>query len=161
MLRIGHGYDAHRLVEGRKLILGGVQVPFRMGLAGHSDADVLSHAVGHALLGALRLGDLGENFPDSDPQWANVAGSVFLQRARQWAFERGFQVGNCDVTILAETPRLGAHKASMAVRIAEMLDIPAGRVSVKAKTNEQMGAIGRSEGIAVLASVLVMQKNAC
>lgn len=129
------------------------------GLGAHSDGDVVLHALTDAIFGGMAAGDIGEHFPDSDPRWAQTDSSVFLQRARELAAGKGYRVGNCDITILAETPKLSPYKSKMAARIAEMLDIPAHGVSVKAKTNEHMGFVGRGEGIACLATVLLVREE--
>ncbi len=155
MQRIGLGYDSHSFTPDRPLVLGGVPIPYEKGLAGHSDADAVLHAITDAILGALAVGDIGEHFPDTDPRWAGADSSVFVTEAVRLARGRGLRVGNCDVAILAEKPHLSPHKAAMVGRIAELLGIPIKRVSVKAKTNEQMGFIGRGEGIAALAVVLL------
>lgn len=155
MYRVGFGYDSHRFAAGRDLVLGGVRIEHSEGLAGHSDADAVLHAVTDAVLGALAAGDIGELFPDTDPRWAGADSSIFLAEAVRLAGQRGLRVANCDVTVLAEAPKLGPHKRRMAERIAELLGVPPGAVSVKAKTNEQMDAVGRREGIAVLAAVLL------
>ena len=155
MNRVGFGYDSHRFVAGRPLMLGGVRVEHDFGLAGHSDADAVLHALTDAVLGAIGAGDIGELFPDSDPRWADADSSQFLTRAVALAAEGGFRVTNADVTVLAESPRLGEHKATMRDRIADLLGVRAENVAVKAKTNEGMGAIGRGEGIAALAAVLL------
>ncbi len=155
MLRIGLGYDSHRFAAGRPLVLGGVRIEHEQGLAGHSDADAVLHAVTDAILGALAAGDVGEVFPDSDPRWAGVDSAVFVAEAMRLAAEQGCKVVNCDVTVLAEAPRLGPYKRRMAERIAELLGAAPEAVSVKAKTNEQMGAIGRREGVAAMAAVLL------
>lgn len=159
MTRTGLGYDSHRFAAGKPLILGGVRVDHDKGLRAHSDGDVVLHALTDAILGAMAAGDIGEHFPDTDPKWANADSSVFLQHAREFAAGKGYRVGNCDITILAETPRLSPYKAKMAARIAEMLDVHAHAVSVKAKTNEGMGFIGRGEGIACLANVLLVKED--
>jgi len=148
-LRIGTGYDSHRLVEGERLVIGGVEIEHDRGLAGHSDADVLSHAVIDALLGALALGDLGELFPDDEAEWKD-ADSIDLLRVVVGRL-RGAVV-NVDVTVICEEPRLAPHKAEMSALLSEVLSAP---VSVKASTNEGMGAIGRGEGIACIAVALV------
>jgi 2-C-methyl-D-erythritol 4-phosphate cytidylyltransferase / 2-C-methyl-D-erythritol 2,4-cyclodiphosphate synthase len=136
-------------------MLGGLRVEYDKGLAGHSDADAVLHAVTDAVLGALAAGDIGELFPDSDPKWAGADSAAFVRRAAELTAEAGMQVGNCDVTILAEAPKLGPLKQAMAARIAELLACPADRVSVKAKTNEKMGFVGRGEGIAAAAVVIL------
>jgi 2-C-methyl-D-erythritol 2,4-cyclodiphosphate synthase len=156
MFRIGQGYDCHRFDESRPLVLAGVQIPGAAGLAGHSDADCCLHAVTDAILGALAAGDIGEHFPDSDPRWAGADSRRMLRFAVDLARREGFAVGNCDVTILAERPKLSQHKPRMAESLAELLDVPSGRASVKAKTNERMGWLGRGEGLATLAVVLLV-----
>ncbi|MGA2266368.1 MAG: 2-C-methyl-D-erythritol 2,4-cyclodiphosphate synthase [Phycisphaerae bacterium] len=155
MLRIGLGYDSHKFAPGHTLVLGGLHIKGQIGLVGHSDADAVLHAVTDAILGALAAGDIGEHFPDTDPRWEGADSAVFVAEAIRLAHQRGLHVGNCDVTILAEKPRLTPHKAAMAKHIAELLGIGAEGVSVKAKTNEHMGSIGRGEGIAVFAAVLL------
>lgn len=159
MARIGFGYDSHRFAPGRTLMLGGLRVEYDKGLAGHSDADAVLHAVTDAVLGALAAGDIGELFPDSDPKWAGADSAAFVRHAAKLASEAGMQIGNCDVTILAEAPKLGPLKQAMAARIAELLACPADRVSVKAKTNEKMGFVGRGEGIAAAAVVMLENKT--
>ncbi|MCJ7544730.1 MAG: 2-C-methyl-D-erythritol 2,4-cyclodiphosphate synthase [Phycisphaerae bacterium] len=155
MQRIGLGFDSHRFAPGRALVLGGVRIAGEQGLAGHSDGDAVLHALTDAILGALAAGDIGEHFPDTDPRWAGADSRVFLAEAIRLARERTMRVVNCDVTVVTERPRLSPHKDAMAARIAELLAVPAKCVSIKAKTAEQMGAIGRGEGLAVLAAVLL------
>lgn len=155
MLRIGHGYDAHRLVEGRKLILGGVDIPYARGLLGHSDADVLSHAVGHALLGAMNLGDLGENFPDSDPQYKGISSIELLRRIAVRIGDYQGVIQSIDTTIVAQEPKLSPYKKDMAHTIAEALEISETLVAVKATTTEHMGFTGRLEGIEAFAVCLI------
>lgn len=147
MLRIGHGYDAHRLVEGRKCVLGGVEIPWDFGLLGHSDADVLAHAVGHALLGAMRLGDLGENFPDTDPALEGVSSMELLRGIANMIADKNGEIQSIDTTIVAQEPKLSPYKGQMEKNIAEALGIPRELVSVKATTTEGMGFTGRKEGI--------------
>ena len=147
MLRIGHGYDAHKLVEGRKLILGGVEIPWDSGLSGHSDADVLAHAIGHALLGALRLGDLGENFPDSNPALKDISSMELLSRITKMINDRNGEIQSIDSTIIAQEPKLSPYKNQMAENIANALGISRNFISVKATTTEYMGFTGRKEGI--------------
>ena len=147
MLRIGHGYDAHRMVEGRKLILGGVEIPWERGLLGHSDADVLCHAVGHALLGAMGLGDLGENFPDTDPALKDISSLELLRSIAKMIAEKNGEIQSIDTTVVAQEPKISPFKEQMARNIAEALDIPRELVSVKATTTEGMGFVGRKEGI--------------
>ena len=155
MLRIGHGYDAHRLVEGRKLILGGIDIPFRLGLMGHSDADVLSHAVGHALLGAMRFGDLGENFPDSDPAYKDICSLEILRIIAGMIRGKNGEIQTIDTTIVAQEPKLSPYKDQMTTNIAEALGITKSFISVKATTTEHMGFVGRMEGIAAHAVCII------
>ena len=147
MLKIGHGYDAHRLVEGRKLILGGVEIPWPLGLLGHSDADVLSHAVGHALLGAMGMPDLGEMFPNTDPSLENISSLDLLRRIARLIDDRNGEIQSIDTTVVAQEPKLSPYKEHMAENIAEALGIPRNLVSVKATTTVHMGFTGRKEGI--------------
>ena len=154
-LRIGHGYDVHRLVEGRKLILGGLQVPCKLGLDGHSDADVLTHAIMDALLGAAALGDIGRHFPDSDPAYAGVSSMVLLKAVGGILNNAGYAVVNIDATVLAQAPRLAPYIEEMRRRIAETLGIGYERVSVKATTEEGLGFTGKLEGIAAHAVALI------
>jgi len=154
-MRAGIGYDIHRFEEGRALILGSIEIPGETGLAGHSDADVLLHAIIDALLGAAGLGDIGQHFPPDDPRWERASSLDLLARALALVREAGFEVGNLDATVIAERPRLAPHLPAMRERIAEVLGIEAARVNVKATTNEGIGAIGRGEGIAALAVVLL------
>lgn len=154
-LRIGNGYDIHCLVRGRPLILGGVTIPHDRGLEGHSDADVLTHAVMDALLGALSLGDIGLYFPPGDPQWAGADSLKLLAQVRAMVEQRGWQVGNVDTVIVAEQPKLKPHIAAMRSRLAEVLQVDADQVGIKATTNEGLGPVGRQEGIAVYAVVLL------
>lgn len=151
MIHVGIGYDVHRLVEGRKLILGGVEIPHTKGLDGHSDADVLMHAVCDAILGALGEPDIGHFFPNTDPRWKGAPSKTFLQEAaRQITFREGKLV-NIDATIVAQEPKLAPHISGMKARIAAALDTQAKRVGIKVTTNEQLGFIGRGEGIAAMA----------
>lgn len=156
-MRIGHGYDVHRLVEGRRLILGGVEVPHPLGLLGHSDADVLTHAVMDALLGAAGLGDIGQMFPDTDPQYAGADSIQLLVRVRQRLDEAGYRVGNLDATVLAQKPKLAPYLPDMRVRLAQALKILPERVNVKATTEERLGFTGREEGIAAHCVVLLLE----
>lgn len=146
-LRIGHGYDAHRLAEGRKLVLGGVEVPCERGLLGHSDADVLTHAVMDAMLGALALGDIGTRFPDSDPAYEGADSVGLLERVRAMVEEQGWKVGNLDATIVAQAPRLAPYIPRIRERLATACGIPASAVNVKATTEERMGFTGSGEGV--------------
>ncbi len=155
MLRIGQGWDIHRLVEGRPLRLGGITVPYDRGPLGHSDADVVIHAVCDALLGAAAAGDIGTHFPDSDARYKGIDSSELLARVIQIVAERGLALGNVDVTIFAERPRLAPHIAPMRLRLAEMLQLNTENVSIKAKTMEGLDAVGRGEAIAAAAVVLL------
>jgi 2-C-methyl-D-erythritol 4-phosphate cytidylyltransferase/2-C-methyl-D-erythritol 2,4-cyclodiphosphate synthase len=157
--RAGIGYDLHRLVEGRLLILGGVTIPFERGLAGHSDADAVCHAITDAVLGAAGAGDIGRHFPDTDPTWKGASSIDLLRRAAQVVRDRGFEVGNVDASIIAERPKLAQYVDAMAANIAAALGISADRVSIKGKTNEGVGELGRGEAIAAHAIALVRQKN--
>ena len=154
-MRIGQGFDIHVLVKGRKLIIGGVTIPFEKGLAGHSDADVLIHAVCDALLGAAALGDIGRHFPDTDPKHRNVDSRAFLREVAAKVRGAGFSIGNIDATIHAEAPKMAPHIGAMIANLAADLDLPVGRINVKAKTAERLGAIGRGEGIAAEAIALL------
>lgn len=155
MIRFGLGYDSHRLVPERPLILGGQRIPSDRGLAGHSDADAVTHAIIDAMLGAASAGDIGTLFPDTDPRWKDAASLGLLRLARVHLAQRGFAVLHLDVTVILEQPKLTAHKASIAAALAAELNIPLGAVNIKAKTNEGMGFVGRGEGIAVLAVATV------
>lgn len=154
-LRVGIGYDIHRLVEGRPLILGGVEIPFDRGLAGHSDGDALLHAVADALLGAAALGEIGQHFPDTDPVFKGADSRKLLARAVEVLSLRGFRPVNVDANIIAERPRMAPHLEAMKAAIAPILGIPTDAVSVKARTNEGLDAAGRGEAIAAQAVVLV------
>ena len=154
-MRIGHGYDVHRLTEGRRLILGGVEIPFEKGLLGHSDADVLAHAVMDALLGAAALGDIGKLFPDSDPAYAGADSLVLLRRVAEVLAEHGYGIGNVDATVLAQRPKLAPHIPEMRERLAAAMGIGPGQVSVKATTEEGLGFTGTGEGIAAHAVALI------
>lgn len=156
MIRIGHGYDAHRLVAGRPLVIGGVTIPHDLGLAGHSDADVLIHALCDACLGAAALGDLGRHFPDTDPAYAGADSRVLLRRVRGLLAEAGWRVANTDCTVIAQAPRLVPHLPAMRERIASDLEIGTVQVNIKATTTEGLGPWGRGEGIAAHAVVLLV-----
>jgi len=153
--RIGMGYDIHRIAAGRPLVLGGVRFESEWGLDGHSDADVLLHAIGDALLGAAGLGDLGDHFPPGDPQWKDASSLDLLSRIRALLDGKGVRVLNVDAMVVAEAPRLAPRRAEMLANIAAALRVDVGQVSVKATTNEQLGALGRREGIAAMAVALV------
>ena len=157
-LRIGNGYDIHRLVEGRPLILGGVTIPHDRGLDGHSDADVLTHAIMDAMLGALSLGDIGLYFPPGDPQWAGADSLKLLAQVKGLVEDKGWTVGNIDSVIVAEQPKLKPHIQAMRSRLAEVLAIAPDQVGVKATTNEALGPVGRQEGIAVYAVALLTER---
>ncbi len=154
-MRIGHGYDVHRLAEGRKLILGGVDIPWEKGLLGHSDADVLTHAVMDALLGAAGLGDIGQHFSDTDPAYAGADSLKLLEHVVALLRERGFAVGNVDATILAQRPKLAPHIPRMRDNLARVMGIDPGRVNVKATTEEGLGFTGSGEGIAAHGVALI------
>ena len=158
-LRVGHGYDVHRLVEGRALILGGVTVPFDRGLLGHSDADVLTHAVMDALLGAAALGDIGKLFPDSDAAYAGADSIALLERVTALLREHGWQVGNVDATVVAQAPRLAPYLPEMRRRLAEAMGLDVDCVSVKATTEERLGFTGSGEGMAAHAVALIERLN--
>ncbi len=154
-VRTGIGFDSHRLEEGRRLILGGVEIPFDRGLAGHSDADVLTHAVIDALLGAAGLDDIGAHFPDTDERWRDADSLDLLRQVRVLLDERGLVPANVDAVVVCEAPRLGAHRASMRERLAGALGVPEGDVNVKFTTGEGMGFVGRGEGMAALATAVL------
>ena len=154
-MRIGHGYDVHRLAAGRDLILGGVQIPHRMGLDGHSDADVLTHAVMDALLGAAALGDIGQHFPDTDPAYLGISSLKLLTRVWALITERGYRLGNLDVTVLAQKPKLAPYLPQMKEKLCAILGAEPDRVNIKATTEEQLGFTGREEGIACHAVCLL------
>ena len=158
-MRIGHGYDVHRLVEGRKLILGGVEVPHTLGLLGHSDADVLTHAVMDALLGAAALGDIGRHFPDTDPAYAEADSLKLLDHVVELLEEKGYQVGNVDATILAQKPKLAPYIEKMRDNLAARMKVEPDQVNVKATTEEKLGFTGAEEGIAAHAVALLSLKR--
>jgi len=158
MDRVGQGFDSHRFAAGRPLILGGVRIPYDRGLSGHSDADAALHAVTDAVLGAVGEDDIGEHFPDTDPRWEGADSVAFLAEAVRLAAAKGYRPVNCDLTILAEAPKLGPYKPRMRRCIAELLGVGEQNVSVKAKTGEGMGFVGRGEGIAALAVVLLTER---
>ena len=154
-MRIGHGYDAHRFAAGERLVLGGVDIPHDKGLAAHSDGDVVLHALCDALIGAAGRGDIGKHFPDTDSQYENIDSRVLVRRVIETLSADGLRVGNADVTIVAEEPRLAAHVEQMRANIASDLGVDAARINVKATTTEKMGFVGRAEGIAAHAVVLL------
>ena len=154
-MRIGHGYDVHKLVEGRDLILGGVKIDYELGLLGHSDADVLLHAVSDALLGAAGLGDIGRHFPDTDPKYKGADSRVLLREVRQKVADAGYRISNVDVTMIAQKPKLKDHIPQMQKNIAAFLGIEENRVNVKATTEEKLGFTGREEGLSCHAVCLL------
>jgi 2-C-methyl-D-erythritol 2,4-cyclodiphosphate synthase len=155
MMRIGHGYDVHRLVPDRPLVLGGVTIPYELGLLGHSDADVLLHAICDAILGALGLGDIGRYFPDTDPTYKGIDSMLLLEHVVGLAHTRGFQVSNLDSTIVAQRPKLAPYLPQMVARLARTCQVPAGCINVKATTTEHLGYAGRGEGISAYAVVIM------
>ena len=158
-LRVGSGFDSHRLVAGRPLMLGGVQIAFEKGLEGHSDGDCLLHAICDAVLGAAGAGDLGRHFPSSDPKWKGAPSVRFLETASELVARAGFAVENVDAIVIAEAPTLAPHLGAMRVKIARALGIDKEAVSVKAKSTDGLGALGRGEGIAALATALLQRKT--
>ena len=153
--RIGIGYDIHRLVEGRKLVLGGVEIPFEKGLLGHSDSDVLTHAICDALLGAAALGDIGRHFPDSDPRWAGASSLEFLRRVVELVTQKGYRVASIDATVIAERPKLMPYVQTIRESLASVLKIDIDQVNIKAKTNEGLESVGRGEAMAAQAVALI------
>ena len=156
-IRVGEGWDVHALVPGRKLIIGGVDIPFDLGLLGHSDADVLLHAITDALLGAAGLGDIGRHFPDTDERFKGADSIVLLAEAARRVREQGWQVGNIDSTVIAQAPKLAPHIAAMQARIAQALDLAPGQVNVKAKTAEKLGPVGQGLSIEARAVALLVK----
>jgi len=154
-LRVGHGFDVHAFAENRRLIIGGVDIPYERGLAGHSDADVLLHAICDALLGAVGLGDIGRHFPDTDMAFAGIDSRILLRRVSEQLQQRGWRVSNVDATIIAQAPKMAPHIARMTAHIADDLGIALDRVNVKATTTEKLGFTGRGEGIAAEAVCLI------
>ena len=158
-MRIGHGYDVHRLVPGRDLILGGVQVPWELGLDGHSDADVLTHAVMDALLGAAAMGDIGQMFPDTDPQYLGISSLILLQQVAQRLAAANYQIENIDVTVIAQRPKLAAYLPQMEQKLAAVLQIAPDQINIKATTEEHLGFTGAGQGIACHAVCLLTSAN--
>ena len=158
-MRVGHGFDAHRLVPGRRLVLGGVEIPFDRGLEGHSDGDCLLHAVCDALLGAAAAGDLGGYFPSTDPRWKGASSLTFVEEVVRVVRKKGYVVENLDVTVVAERPAFAPHIPDIRAALGRALEIDLDRVSVKAKTTDGMGSLGRGEGIAAQAAVLLRRKD--
>lgn len=154
-MRIGYGFDIHQLVEGRKLILGGVEIPFHKGLLGHSDADVLLHAITDAILGALALGDIGQHFPDTDPEHKDADSRVLLRHCYKLITDQGYELGNLDATVVAQKPKLMPFLPEIRRVIAEDLELDITQISVKATTSEKLGFVGREEGISATAVVLI------
>jgi 2-C-methyl-D-erythritol 2,4-cyclodiphosphate synthase len=154
-MRIGIGYDVHAFTAGRPLILGGVQIPYAQGLDGHSDADAVIHAVVDALLGAAALGDIGQHFPSSDPQWRDAPSTAFLTYTRDLLAQQGWRIGNIDATIVAERPKMATYIPAMRTHLATALNVPIELISVKAKTTDRLGFAGRGEGIAGMAVALI------
>lgn len=155
MFRIGFGYDVHRLVEGRALILGGTNIPHSVGLDGHSDADVLTHAVVDAILGALGAGDIGQHFPDTDEAYRGISSLILLSRATDLMHDRGFQLNNLDATVVAQAPKLAPYLKSMQENLARTLKAPADRINIKATTSERLGFCGKGEGMEAFAVVSI------
>jgi 2-C-methyl-D-erythritol 2,4-cyclodiphosphate synthase len=157
--RMGLGYDVHRLVSGRSLVLGGVRIPFPQGLAGHSDADVLAHAIGDALLGAAALGDLGRHFPDSDPRFKDISSLKLLAAICSMVHREGYRIANVDATLVAEQPKLAPYLEAMQTSLAEVLQVSPGQIGIKATTTEGLGFAGRREGLAAYAVALLEKKD--
>lgn len=157
-LRTGIGFDVHAFADGRKLILGGIEIEYDKGLAGHSDADALLHSITDALLGSISLGDIGTHFPDDDPRYKNADSTVFLKRANDLVRNRGYYVNNIDSVIMLQQPKISPYVQKMKDKIAKILDIGSERVSIKATTTEKLGFVGREEGISVMAVVTVVRK---
>jgi len=157
-LRAGIGFDVHAFAEGRKLILGGIEIPSAKGLVGHSDADALLHAVTDALLGSLSLGDIGTHFPDDDPRYKNADSTVFLKKANELLRNRGYFVNNIDVVVMLQLPKISPYVQKMKEKISKILDIGSERISIKATTTEKLGFVGREEGISVMAVATVVKK---
>jgi 2-C-methyl-D-erythritol 2,4-cyclodiphosphate synthase len=157
--RSGLGFDVHALAEGRKLILGGVEIPYSKGLIGHSDADVLFHAMTDALLGALALGDIGQHFPDTNPEFKDADSSMFLRQAYKMVLQKGYSLGNIDAMISLEKPKISGYIIKMRENIAAILGVGLDQVSIKAGTNERLGFVGREEGVAVFSTVLLIKNT--
>ena len=158
MFRVGQGYDVHAFAEGRKLILGGIEIPHDRGLLGHSDADVLLHTITDAALGAIGEGDIGRHFPDTDPEWKDADSAKLLQYIWKIVEDKGYTLGNVDATIMAQRPKMAPYIEQMRARIAELLNADVSQVNVKATTTERLGFVGREEGIAALATILLIKK---
>lgn len=158
MLRIGQGFDLHKLVEGRKLIIGGVEIEYSKGLLGHSDADVLIHSIIDALFGALALGDIGTHFPDNDPKYKNIDSTILLKEAIKLVKEKGYKINNIDNTILAQEPKMKPHIPLMQRKLAELMEIEENQISIKAKTMEEQDSIGERKAIATQSIVLLVKE---
>ena len=154
-MKVGFGYDVHPLVSGRKLILGGVEIPFSRGLQGHSDADVLAHAIGDALLGAAALGDIGKKFPDTEPQYKDISSLLILEKIKNELRGKNLKIGNIDVSVVIEEPKISPYIENMQVNIARVLDVSREAVNIKATTQEKLGFLGKGEGAAAFAVVLL------
>ena len=159
MFRVGFGYDVHRLVEGRELVLGGIMIPYKYGLLGHSDADVLIHSIIDAILGAISRGDIGQHFPDTDPRYKGIKSTEMLKEVVRWTDEKGYKINNVDATIVAERPKLAPYIDDMKSRLSEEMSINVTNISIKATTNEGLGFIGRGEAIASYAVVMIIEKE--
>ncbi|MCM8758061.1 MAG: 2-C-methyl-D-erythritol 2,4-cyclodiphosphate synthase [Candidatus Omnitrophica bacterium] len=157
--KVGLGYDIHPLIEGRKLILGGIEIPYSRGLLGHSDGDALIHAICDALLGALHKGDLGEHFPDYEPQYQGIQSSYLLSKVKEWVKEENFEITYIDTVIIAQEPHLGPFKLQIQKKISEILEISLDRINIKAKTSEGLTEIGRKEAIACWAVALIKERS--
>ncbi len=157
MIRIGHGYDVHKLVSERELVLGGVKIPHTLGLLGHSDADVLTHALCDALLGAMALGDIGKHFPDNDEKYKGISSIILLSQVKKLMDEKGFVLSNCDITVIAQAPKLAPYIPDMQRNLAEALGTDLSNVNIKATTEEHLGFTGRFEGISAHAVVLLQK----
>lgn len=157
-LRTGIGFDVHAFAEGRKLILGGIEIPYEKGLSGHSDADVVLHAITDALLGSIALGDIGTHFPDDDPRYKNADSTIFLKRAHELLRNKGYYINNIDTVIMLQQPKISPHTQKMREGISKILDIGSDRISIKATTTEKLGFVGREEGISVMAVATVVRK---
>jgi len=157
-MRVGIGFDAHRFIDGRPLILGGVEIPFHYGLEGHSDADVLIHAIMDAVLGAAALGDIGQHFPDTDDQYRNISSLILLSRVADIIDKNGFRIGNIDCVVVMEEPKLSPYRDEIGQKIADILRIDRDRIGIKASTTEGMGFVGRGEGVSAHAVVLIEEK---
>lgn len=159
MIRIGQGFDVHKFEEGRPLIIGGIKIPYEKGLIGHSDADVLLHAITDAILGALAMRDIGHHFPDTDPQYKDADSAKLLEKVWSLVKEKGYHLGNLDATILAQKPKLAPYIPEMCHRIAEILESKVDQINIKATTTEKLGFVGREEGIAALAVVCLTKQE--